>query len=196
MRIAALVLSATLLIGAAPDRAPERAAAQAAFETLRLSAELARAGSAAHDPLLLIAAARLRTQAAVRSDAGAAERVDEWLNAAEAHGADDPRIAGLVADVRAMASKGRADGPRVTQQLIRGGERRSFVETFRAGQPAVVYVEGDGDTHLTLTVGSACRDVGPGDVKICSWTPTRSERVTVEIGNAGSVQNRVIMGMN
>ena len=84
----------------------------------------------------------------------------------------------------------------MSQTLLRGGERRSFSETFRAGRPAVVYIEGDGDTNLTLKVGAACHDVRPGDVKICSWTPVKSEKVTVEIGNAGRVQNRVILGTN
>lgn len=195
MRRFALLACAVVIAGAAPAPAGE-GDGTAAFETLRLSAELARAGERARDPWLMIAAVRLRAGAGVSADPGAAARGAEWLARAEALGGDDPRVASLVADLRAESTKGRTQGPRVSQALIRGGERRSFSETFHAGRPAVVYIEGDGDTNLTLKVGAACRDFRPGDVKICSWTPARSEKVTVEIGNAGRVENRVILGMN
>lgn len=189
-----LGLTAMLLTAASNGGATSASdgGATAAFDTLRLSAEIARAGEAAHDPLLLIAAARLRARAGTQDD----PRGGEWLARASAIGGDDPRIASLVADLRAETRKGRSAGPRVTQALIGGGRQHSFVETFRAGQPAVVYIEGDGDTNLTLRVGTACRDIRPGDVKICAWTPVKSEVVRVEIGNAGKVDNRVILGTN
>lgn len=190
-RTSLFAATAALLIGAAPEADP-----RAAFETLRLSSEVARAGQKARDPWLLIAAARLRASAGARPDTAAADRVRDWLASAEALGGDDPRVASVVADLRAQGAKGRSAGPRVSHELLRGGERRSFTETFRAGRPAVVYIEGDGDTNLTLKVGAACLDRRPGDVKICSWMPRTSERVTVEIGNAGRVQNRVILGIN
>lgn len=193
MRMFLLAAAGAMLIGAAPSTQVD---ARAAFDTLRLSAQVARAGIARRDPVLLLAAARLRRSAPINLASGAADRSAEWIERAEALGGDDPRIAGLVADLRAEGSKGRADGPRVSQAVLAGGERRAFAETFRAGRPAVVYIEGDGDTDLMLKVGRTCRDIGPGDVKICAWTPARSERVTVEIGNPGRVENRVILGTN
>ncbi|WP_326525241.1 hypothetical protein [Sphingomonas sp.] len=194
-----LFAGAVLLTAMAPVPAADPAAEPqpiAAFETLKLSAEIARAGEKARDPWLMIAAARLRATAEVQPDANAAGRAEDWLARAEALGGDDPRVGSVVADLRAIGFKGRAAGPRVSQELLRGGERRSFTETFKAGRPAVVYIEGDGDTNLTLRVGAACHDIRPGDVKICSWMPTKSEQVTVEIGNSGRVQNRVVLGIN
>lgn len=176
----------------APDTAPAKAATADAFAQMRLATELARAGEAAKDPLLLLAAARLRARAGASDD----PRIAEWSARATALGGDDPRIASQVADLSAEATKGRAAGPRVRTARIVGGGAHSFVETFKAGQPAVIYIEGDGDTDLTLTVGSACRDQTPGDVKICAWTPVRSEQVRVEIGNRGRIDNRVILGTN
>lgn len=186
-----LAVGATM-IGAAP--AIEDAAD--GFALLRRSAELARIGEVRRDPLLLIAAARLRRSVDVTLEGEAVDRAAEWLARAEALGAADPRILGLVADTRAEASKGRAAGPRVSQALLSAGQRMRFAETFRAGRPAVVYIEGDGDTDVALSVGSACRDLSPGDIKICTWTPRRAERVTVEIANTGRIRNRVLMGTN
>ncbi len=193
IRFCLLAGAAALLVGAAPAVEVDPVAA---FETLRLSSEVARAGEKAGDPWLMIAAARLRATAEIQPDPSAAARGDEWLAKAESMGSDDPRVASVVADLKAQGFKGRSAGPRVSQELLRGGERRSFNETFKAGRPAVVYIEGDGDTNLTLRVGAACHDIRPGDIKICSWMPTRSEQVTVEIGNSGRVQNRVILGIN
>ena len=166
------------------------------FRVLRLSAELARAGIRAEDPLLLLAAARLRRSAPVNPDAGTPDRALEWVAKAEFLGSDDPRIATLANDIRTELKKGRSAGPRVLEARLKAGERRSFSETFKAGWPAVVYIEGDGDTDLTLRVGATCRETGPGDIKICSWKPARSERVRVEIGNVGTIENRVIIGTN
>ena len=195
-----LLAGAALMIAVTPVPARAPAARDvdpvAAFDTLRLSSQIARAGEKGRDPWLMIAAARLRATAEIQPDADAAGRGSEWLVRAEALGGDDPRVASVVADLRAQGFKGRSAGPRVSQELLRGGERRSFDETFKAGRPAVVYIEGDGDTTLTLRVGAACHDIRPGDVKICSWMPVKSERVTVEIGNSGRVQNRVILGIN
>ncbi len=191
-----LFAGAALLTAAAPLPSAPEVDPVAAFETLRLSSEIARAGEKAGDPWLMIAAARLRASAEIQPDANAAGRGSEWLAKAETLGGDDPRVASVVADLKAQGFKGRSAGPRVSQELLRGGERRSFNETFKAGRPAVVYIEGDGDTSLTLRVGAACHDIRPGDVKICSWMPVKSEQVTVEIGNSGRVQNRVILGIN
>lgn len=182
---------AALMLGAAAPLPGEQP-----FAALKLSAEVARAGEAGRDPLLLLAAARLRAGAPVTLADGTSDKVAEWIARAEAIGGDDPRIAALAADIRAEARKGRENGPSVSQTRLMGGERRAFTETFRAGQPAVVYIEGDGDTDLSLRVGTACHDLSAGDVKICAWTPRTTGRVTVEIANTGAVANRVILGMN
>lgn len=190
-RLWALAGSLALLVGArAPEPAPD------AFRAMKLSTEIARIGEARADPLLLLAAARLRRGANETLATGTPDRAAEWLARAEELGASDPRVASMAADIRAEARKGRAAGPRVSHAMLRPGGQMRFAETFRAGVPAVVYVEGDGDTDLTLTVGAACRDISPGDIKICTWTPRGDGRVTVQVGNTGRIQNRVILGMN
>jgi hypothetical protein len=200
MRVAVLAAIVAISAGAAPAARPVAAMsavdATLSFEALRLSAEIAREGMKASDPWLLLAAARVRSRAQVQLGAGVVARGEDWIARAEAMGGDDPRVASVAADLRAELRKGRTAGPRVVQALIGGGRLHSFTETFHAGRPAVVYIEGDGDTNLTLKVGSACRDQRPGDVKICAWTPTRSEVVRVEIANVGRVDNRVILGTN
>ncbi|MFS0736870.1 hypothetical protein ABC347_07460 [Sphingomonas sp. 1P06PA] len=199
MRIVAIALAAVLAGGAAP--APRAADTDlATFETLRLSAELARAAERRGDPLLMLAAARLRRSAAVRLASADADRSLAWIAQAERMGSADPRVLSLAADLRTEATKGRASGPRVSATVLRGGEQRAFVERFAAGRPAVVYLEGDGDSDLALRVGTAsavaCRDLNPGDVKICAWTPRGADPVKVEVVNVGTVQNRFILGTN
>ena len=77
MRACALFAASVLMIGAAP--VPAEIVAPSAFDTLRLSAEIARAGERARDPWLMIAAVRLRSGAEVQPDADAAGRASEWL---------------------------------------------------------------------------------------------------------------------
>jgi hypothetical protein len=168
----------------------------AALDAYRLSAELSRAASRSHDPYLLLAAARLRRSVEVTADDGAPDRALEWLDQAQALGAEDLRVLDMAQEIRSELRKGRAQGPHIRAASLKAGERTSFVETFKPGANAVVYVEGDGDTDLTLRVGTACRDDGPGDVKICAWKPARAAQVRIEIGNSGRVENRVIIGTN
>ena len=122
VRFCLMAGAAALLIAATPVVEVDPVAA---FETLRLSSEVARAGEKARDPWLMIAAARLRATAEIQPDPNAAARGNEWLARAEALGGDDPRVASVVADLKAQGFKGRSAGPRVSQELLRGGERRS-----------------------------------------------------------------------
>ncbi len=204
--LALLALAALLLI---PSAAPAEAPAAAGVQALKLSAELARAGRARHDPWLLATAARLRREIPVQAvdrppEGGAAEAYDpaaSWLAEAEEMGSDDPRLAGFITEVRSFAFRGRSGGPKVsTARLLAGGVHR-YGAVFGADQPAVVYVEGDGDSNLALTVRDAsgaatCTDGGPGDVKICTWTPRATAAFRIEIANRGAVDDRYAFATN
>jgi hypothetical protein len=184
---------------------------KAPFEALKLSQELARAGHAHRDPWSLVVAARIRKltplQDSARApdrgkpDASARDQVEAWLAEAEELGGDDPRISGLVREVRGMSFKGRTGGPQVSKARLAPGAIHQYGEIFQIGRPAVVYIEGDGDTDLTLVVrdpfgGPACVQGGPGDVKMCAWNASRGGRYAVEVRNPGRVDNAYALATN
>jgi hypothetical protein len=209
--IAAAVVAASgsLAADAATDPLAD---ARAPFDALLLSAELAREGRARADPWALAVAARLRKQVPTseiaRAPDGAApapaatpDEVSAWLDQAESLGGDDPRLAALVKEVRETSFKGRAGGPQVSKARVGPGASHHYGESFEIGRPAVVYVEGDGDTDLLLRVvgpggDTACAENGPGDVKLCAWTALRSGRYAVEVLNRGRVDNAYAFATN
>lgn len=180
----------------------------APFEDRMLAARLARWGLAQEDPHALITAARMRRSAPVTPvergtppDTTVPDPVTGWLDAAERLSGGDPRLAGLIADVRATGTKGRLGGPRVSLARVGGGSVDRYREPFRPTAPAVVYVEGDGDTDLTLTVRApggtvVCREEGRGDLKMCVWTPTGVGQHLIEVSNAGAVDNAYSLATN
>lgn len=201
------------------DAATETAAAP--FETLELSARLARLGRERGDPWLLATAARLRlsTPAPVRTaqpepaepalrdgegdstDEGAWPQVAEvWLNEAEVLAEGDAQILAFITSIRAMEYKGRTGGPLMSLARLPAGQAHVFRERFAPGRPAVVYVEGDGDAPLAVTVkagkGLVCQAAGPGDVKLCAWTAREPGDYQVEVRNLGAAANRYAYGTN
>ncbi len=204
----ALASAALLLTGVSAGRA-EPAAGPEAFQILRLSAELARAGRDRRDPWALATAARLRRETPLQfvaregadSPDNAWDASDAWLDEAMALGGSDPRLASFVEDVRAITFKGRQGGPKVSTARLGAGLSHRFGESFEAGRPAVVFLEGDGDTDLSLSVKgpngqTACSDSSPGDVKLCAWTPERRGGYAVEVLNRGRVANRYALATN
>lgn len=211
MKLWSAALVAVLILIALPRESGAQGGVSGGIGALKLSAELARAGRERHDPWLLATAARLRretpVQAAARSPDGAAadtaafDPAEDWLKQAEEMGSEDPRLVSYVAEVRAFATKGRAGGPKVsTARLLAGGVHR-YGEAFDPARVAVVYVEGDGDSSLALTVrdaagGQTCAEAGPGDIKICSWTPRAGGAYRIEIANRGLVDDRYAIATN
>lgn len=205
-----IVVAFVMLVLTGPAQAQSGASedAKAPFEDMMLAARLARWGAENDDALALVMAARLRrtTDSSIveRGDgqvAAVPDPVARWLNMAETLAGGDPRIAALVAEVRTTALKGRSGGPRVSLGLVRPRARNSYVEQFEPSRTAVVYVEGDGDTDLELVVREAdgqiiCEQRGPGDIKMCVWTPTRSGGHRVEILNGGMINNAYSLATN
>ena len=207
----------------ADDQNIEAAEAIAPFEALELSARLARLGQARSDPWLLATAARIRASNPVRlgheppqtqvNDAAplAAQGADlgpdawngslrRWLDEAEVMADGDEGALAFIASVRALEFKGRAGGPLVSLSRLSGGQTQRFSERFTPGRPAVVYIEGDGDAPLAVTVTAAdvsvCQSNGPGDVKLCTWTARSPGDYRVEVRNLGTVANRYAYGTN
>jgi hypothetical protein len=207
----------------ADDQNIEAAEAIAPFEALELSARLARLGQARSDPWLLATAARIRASNPVRlgheraqtqvNDGAplAAQGADlgpeawngslrRWLDEAEVMADGDEGALAFIASVRALEFKGRAGGPLVSLSRLSGGQTQRFSERFTPGRPAVVYVEGDGDAPLAVTVTagdvSVCQSNGPGDVKLCTWTARSPGDYRVEVRNLGTVANRYAYGTN
>jgi hypothetical protein len=70
--------------------------------------------------------------------------------------------------------------------------------TFIGGEPAEVFVVGDGDTDLDLFIydenGNLIdSDTDNTDVCLCEWTPRWTGRFTIKIRNYGSVYNEYTM---
>lgn len=182
------------------------------FDSLKLSAELARSGHQRHDPWALAVAARIRKltpvqeisrtpEGVVAAEVARHDDVAAWLAEAEDFGGDDARILALVREVRAMSFKGRSGGPQLSKARLGPGAIHQYGEVFQIGHPAVVYVEGDGDTDLMLSVrapggNAACSEMGPGDVKLCAWTAVQGGRYAVEVRNPGRVDNAYALATN
>ena len=171
---------------------PVAAAPLSGVKTAQLSAELYAAGTAAQDPLLLIAAAQLRKSLAFRGPAEAAPL--EWqvmLSEAQAFAAGDEALLGIIADVQAEASKGVASGP-VYQigRLTPGAVDKFPAMAFAAGDYAEIYVEAKSATDLNLRVFDSqgqlvCADTDPSPIAYCGWTAATGGDFAVQVENLG-----------
>ena len=204
--VLALALPAAAVAGDDGDRTR-----LAALEDLRLSAEMARAGRRHGDPWLLASAARLRRSVATtpvsRPPEGADSAVppdDEaatWIAEARRLGRYDRPLQAMLDEMERRIWRGRAGGPKISHAVVRPAASHSYAEAFRAGTAAAVYVEGDGDTDLTLRIlardgVTACERAGPGDVKVCTWTPDQSGEHTIQVINRGVVANSYALATN
>lgn len=199
-----LIMGLVILAGS-PVRAQEATPeTPAAFETLRLSAELARMGRETGDALALVTAARLRQQQGLRLDEapleGRSDPIDLWLTEAEDLAGGDPQVLALAQGVRDASVKGREGGPKVSLRRLEAGRSHRSVEVFEPGRTAVVYIEGDGDTSLDLVVrsgaGIACEGRGRGDIKMCVWIAAAGDRYEVVVQNDGIVDNQYALATN
>lgn len=170
---------------------PALAAPLSGVKTAKLSAQLYAAGLEAGDPLLLIAAAKLRKPLAFRGEGEVPLGWEQILAAAEDLAADDDVLMGLIGDVRAEASKGVASGPMYNiGKLARGGVDKFPGVGFAAGDYAEVYVEARGDTDLNLRVFDSkgqlvCADTDPSPIAYCGWTAAGGAEFVMQVENAG-----------
>ena len=176
-------------MGAVSDpRGPGDVAAADATDRMALlatSADLADIATRLRDPVLLAAAARMRVSAGFGAATDA--EADRWLDEARRLAAGDPLIERLVSDVRDLRTRGRMPGPVTIVRRMRSGETLSHEITFKAGVPAIVYVEGRPGAALSLLItprgqsASACRDDARSRRALCRWLPTRSIEHRIDV---------------
>lgn len=192
----------SLSLSAAPVLAEQTPAQIAA-----LSAELFIAGVEADDPLLVIAAAKLRKglelkqtervpdkdMAAPEEDLGDASPIswEEILKSAVAMAPEDDIITGLAEDIRAERSKGVKSGQLYSITTIRDGGTDTYPPmVYRGNEYADVYIEGKNGANLDLFVYDSrdrlvCSDTDISAIAHCGWTPVLDSRFTIVVKNLG-----------
>lgn len=189
----AAFLSALALPVAAQGSSPVKVA--------ELSAKLYTAGLANADPMLIIAAARIRKEIyPVATDRSAIDGIpgegapltwEEMLASAETLAEGDEILAGLIADLRVEKPKGVSSGPVYNiGSLSNGGDDRYPPITFRGGEYAEVYVEAKSATNLNLSVYDdkgrlVCSDTDISPIAYCGWTPASEGTFTLRVENKG-----------
>ncbi|MGY3439405.1 MULTISPECIES: hypothetical protein [unclassified Marinovum] len=194
--------AALVLALAAPPAFADRSGAQ----TAALSAEVFLAGAEAQDPLLMLAAAKLRKSVAFEAitrtpdkdmplpDDVMAEAPLGWdgmLDAALDMAPEDAVIAALAQDLRAEGARGVQSGQLYSITAIRNGGTDTYpAMVYRGGEYADVYIEGNGGADLNLFVYDAqarlvCSDTDISAIAHCGWTPAQDAAFTVVVRNKG-----------
>jgi hypothetical protein len=115
------------------------------------------------------------------------------------------QIVALLAVLVVSAGTARADavgGPwEAVKKLPAFGTDRFEPIKFRAGELAMVAVEGDGYTNLDLYIydekgNLVAMDDGLGDFCVASWIPTKTQKYTIVIRNRGADFNVYVMATN
>jgi hypothetical protein len=166
-----------------------------------LSARVYAAGMAAGDPLLVLAAAKLRKslapveggRAAVGSVAvsGAPLSWEEMLASAAALAAGDEVVLGLIEDAGLERPRGVASGPVYNIGSLGNGKGDTYPPIeFRGGEYAEVYVEAKAATNLNLSVHDdkgrlVCSDTDISHIAYCGWTPASAGTFTLKVDNKG-----------
>ena len=170
---------------------PALAAPPSGVQTAKLSGQLYAAGLEAADPLLLIAAAKLRKSVAFRGEGEVPLGWEAMLARAEDLAAGDDVLLGLIGDVRAESSKGVASGPMYQIGQLASGGLDTFPSVgFSAGDYAEIYVEAKGETDLNLRVLDSngkvvCADTDPSPIAYCGWAAAGGGAFVMQVENLG-----------
>ena len=186
---------------------PLSAQAQSPLKTAQMSAQLFLTGVEADDPILIIAAAKLRkslnlskalrapgAETSAESDMPAPEEPITWqlmLDAAKVLSTGDDALLGLIQDIRVENSKGVSTGQVYSITSIRAGGTDTYPPLpYSGGEYAEVYVEGQAATDLNLYVQDAkgrlvCSDTDISAIAYCGWRPANSEGFTIIVKNKG-----------
>lgn len=190
--LATLILAVT--IGATPalsDPAP--------LETMRTARALFDIGVARQDPLLILAAARLRKSVEPRAVARSPEDRtpldgspigwQEMLAAAAPLIEGDPSLTGVAEDIAAERDKGVTIGPVYSIARIAPKGRDVYPALpFSGGQYAEVYVEGPSGVDLNVTIRDSqdrlvCSDTDISAIAYCGWRPVTDGKFTISVDN-------------
>ena len=189
-----------------------------ALEDITLAHRLAVYGQRARKPMALITAADIllanpaRPLASADPDTIAAGAVlpepGRLLATARELADGDEALLALIrpleraaAQIVRGAPRGSSRGPRQLYGRVLPAAKREHTVEFRGGEPAVVYVSGDGDSDLDVFIYDAAGQVvasavGPRDECVVRWTPTRLAAFRIEIRNVGEAPNWYWMATN
>ncbi len=170
-------------------------------QTAALSARVFAAGVELADPVLMLAAARLRKainpEAVARAAEGGEAGTDAplgWQAMAEAAQelADgDEALLGLIDDLRAEGTKGVASGPVYNIGQLGKGKTDTYRNIdFKGGEYAEVYIEAQTSVDLNLSVTDAqgrlvCADTDVSHIAYCGWRPDAAAAFTLSVQNKG-----------
>lgn len=101
----------------------------------------------------------------------------------------DGQVAGLIAAVA---------GASTHYDTVKALDTDVYKFTFQAGQPVTIFVAGDGDTDLDISVqdqwgNTVVADSNPGDDCMVMWYPKWTGTFVLRIANLGLVPNRYLM---
>ncbi len=201
--LAALCLGLAL----AAQAATAQDATPPALDRAALAAGLYEHGLAEGDALMVLAAARLRRDAALpdRTADGRAAALLTWqemLAAARHLAGDDPALLALVDDAEAERDKGVRVGPAyVIARIAPGLGPDTLGYEFKGGEVADVYVEGAEGTNLDLYIRDEagrliCTDTDPSNIAYCNWTPRQDAIFTITVENRGAAATEYFLITN
>jgi hypothetical protein len=108
---------------------------------------------------------------------------------------------GLVDELARSASKTREDGPARFATRIADGVTDVYTMSFRANEPVLVAITGEGVSDLDLSVedeagNRICASHGPGDDELCRWTPRWNGNFRIRVRNLGAAGNEYRLWSN
>lgn len=186
---AALILSALPALAADPAPLKQAEASRVLYDT----------GVATRDPLLVLAAAKLRRGLGLSPTDRMAEDgtpgdgaldADAMLATARDLAAGDDMMLGLIDDVASENTKGVVSGPVYNNARIGGGQTDTYrAVPFEGGTYAEIYVEAKGSNDLNLKVTDdqgrlVCSDTDASAIAYCGWSPRSTGDFTIAVQNA------------
>lgn len=186
---AALILSALPVLAADPAPLKQAEASRVLYDT----------GVATRDPLLVLAAAKLRRGLGLSPTDRMAEDgtpgdgaldADAMLATARDLAAGDDMMLGLIDDVASENTKGVVSGPVYNNARIGGGQTDTYrAVPFEGGTYAEIYVEAKGSNDLNLKVTDdqgrlVCSDTDASAIAYCGWSPRSTGDFTIAVQNA------------
>ena len=231
VRVAAAVLASVLAGPASaadapkgPNADPARRGSSPRTEAVAQAAladQVARHADRTRDVLAMIAAARMLGQTGPRAvkpemrsegkpkaadpKSGAGTTRDTTLSGmlarARQYAGGRNDLNGLVDDLEKTSAKVRKDGPARFAARIGDGVSDVYTMSFRADEPVMVAITGEGVSDLDLFVedeagNRVCASTGAGDDEICRWMPRWNGNFKVRVRNLGAVYNEYRLWSN
>lgn len=201
----------------AEDKPAAGSTAATPVELMAIADELARFGIESSDPVMLIAAARIKGQLnptqleatpeanegepAGEKDSGIDFSADGLLDRAATMAAGNSSVETLVASARAAGSRGAVGGPKATIDRVLAGDTDVWPIRYEGNQIAEIAISGDGDTDLDLYVHDEngnliCFDEDYSDQAYCRWAPRWTGTFYIKVKNLGGVYNQYSIATN